>query len=87
VGWADFLGFADRLNPDWRLFKEARAYVRRLNLKSYAEWQAYCKSGKKPADIPATPRLYEDYAGSRDWLGSGRYYRGGYRSFEEARQG
>ena len=39
----------------WQPFEKARAFVRGLGLKSEAEWSAYCKSGKKPADIPATP--------------------------------
>ena len=39
----------------YRSFKEARAFVRGLGLKSEAEWRDYCKSGKKPDDIPANP--------------------------------
>jgi hypothetical protein len=62
---------ADRGQP----FKKARALVRSLGLKSVAEWSAYCKSGKKPDDIPASPRqtyLNEGWAGMGDWLGTGR---------------
>ena len=40
---------------NWRKFEDARAFVRNLGLKSGAEWLDYCKSGKKPADIPADP--------------------------------
>ena len=73
-GWADFLGFPERHSSNCRRsFKEARAFVHRLSLNSRAEWEAYCKSGEKPADIPAAPRVYHDYAGFRDWLGSGRW--------------
>ena len=59
-GWAglgDWLGtgrVASYLR-EYRSFAEARAFVRSLGLKSHSEWSAYCKSGKKPEDIPAAP--------------------------------
>src|SRR5437867_205323 len=40
---------------NWRRFEEARAFVHSLGLESEFEWRAYCKSGKKPEDIPASP--------------------------------
>src|SRR5262249_24535514 len=79
-GWAgmgDWLGtgrIADQLRQ-YRSFKESRAYVRSLNLKSGTEWKDYCKSGKKPDDIPAKPaRTYahDGWAGFADWLGPNR---------------
>jgi hypothetical protein len=57
VGLGDWLGtavLATQLRR-YRPFKKARAYVRELELKSVAEWWVYCKSGKKPDDIPANP--------------------------------
>ena len=42
-------------NMSFRPFKEAREFVRALNLKGYKEWNDYCMSGKKPDDIPAHP--------------------------------
>ena len=42
----------------YRSFKKARAFVRGLGLKSEAEWRDYCKSGKKPDDIPANPHRH-----------------------------
>jgi hypothetical protein len=39
----------------YRPFKEAREFVRSLNLKGTKEWQEYCKSGEKPDDIPSAP--------------------------------
>ena len=56
----------------YRPFKEARAFVRGLGLKSEAEWSDYCKSGKKPADIPANPNAVYAEAG---WVGMGRLAR------------
>jgi hypothetical protein len=60
---------------NWRPFDEARAFVHSLGLKSLAEWLDYCKSGKKPADIPSNPQLKyakEGWAGYGDWVGTGR---------------
>jgi hypothetical protein len=70
VDWFDFLGAGRRYFAK-RPFKQARAYVHRLKLKGTAEWKAYCKSGKKPVDIPADPRhAYKgEYVNLDDWLG------------------
>ena len=46
--------------------------MRRLGLKSGTEWREYSKSGKKPADIPATPNqtyAEDGWTGIGDWLG------------------
>jgi hypothetical protein len=74
-GWGDWLGTGRVRGRGWRPFGDARAYVRGLHLKSVAEWGEYCRSGKKPSDIPAAPyRIYADdgWAGYDDWLGTGR---------------
>jgi superfamily II DNA or RNA helicase len=74
IGWGDWLGtgtVAPHLRQ-YRPFTKARAFVRHLGLKSQPEWANYCKSGKKPDDIPATPeRQYAEtgWAGLGDWLG------------------
>jgi hypothetical protein len=91
-GWAgmgDWLG-TGRRRGGWQSFKKARAFVRSLGLKSVAEWHAYCKSGKKPDDIPVAPRLTylnEGWADWGDWLGTGRLatHLRQYRSFDDAR--
>jgi superfamily II DNA or RNA helicase len=68
-GWFDWLG-GGRYVDGWRPFKEARTYVHRLKLKGTAQWQAYCKSGKKPVDIPQDPRqAYKEFVNLDDWLG------------------
>jgi len=85
VGWksmGDWLGtgrVADQLKQ-YRPFLKARAFARRLGLKNYNAWRAFCKGqmprkGKLPPDIPANP--HNTYAGqgwksSGDWLGTGR---------------
>ena len=75
VDWGDWLGteaVASRLR-EYRPLSEARAFARRLRLRSGAEWSTFCKSGKLPADIPAKPvRTYAGvgWTGMRDWLGT-----------------
>lgn len=58
----------------FRPFKDARIFVRSLKLKNDVEWKLYCKSGKKPSDIPSEPKkVYKDkgYLNLGDWLGTG----------------
>jgi hypothetical protein len=89
VGMGDWLGtdaVATQLRQ-YRSFEKARRFVRGLGLKSTAQWTAYCKSGRKPPDIPADPqRTYAEtgWTGIGDWLGTGRR-RGGWRAFKQAR--
>lgn len=87
-GMGDWLG----TNKDrkYKTFEEARAAVHILKLSNKNEWTLYCKSGKKPADIPSTPwRKYKkEWKSMGDWLGTGyvalRYRQ--HMSFEEARE-
>jgi hypothetical protein len=98
IGMGDWLGtgtIAAQLR-EYRPFKEARAFVQSLNLKSGSEWRKFCKGelsekGTLPSDIPAKPN--ETYAadgwkGMGDWLGTGtiapRLRK--YLSFEQARE-
>ena len=72
AGYGDWLGtgtIAHR-KREWAPFKEARTFVRSLNLK--VAWRAYCKSGERPINIPTDPaKIYKDHgwAGFPDWLG------------------
>lgn len=80
-GMGDWLGtgiVATRFR-EYRSFEKAREYVRRLGLKSWAEWQKYCKGempekGFLPDDIPANPKqTYKDkgWISMGDWLSTG----------------
>lgn len=53
-------------------FKQAREFVRALGLESQREWNAYCRSGDRPSDIPAAPdQVYKnEWAGLGDFLGT-----------------
>jgi superfamily II DNA or RNA helicase len=91
AGWAgmsDWLGNGNRSPGDWRPFNKARAFVRSLGLESGADWKTYCRSGKKPDDIPIKPySAYADagWAGMNDWLGNGKRPPGDWRPFNKAR--
>jgi len=60
-------------NMRYRNFSDARKFVQELNFNNVEEWEEYCKSGKKPLDIPSNPkRTYKKYwKGYGDWLGTG----------------
>jgi len=99
-GWGtmgDWLGtgtIAPRLRK-YRPFKQARAFARRLGLKSQAEWTKFCKGqmlekGYLPEDIPRTPRLVykgQGWVTLGDWLGTGTIFTQlwKYRPFTRAR--
>jgi hypothetical protein len=90
TGMGDWLGNTDvvRSQRQYRLFNEARAFARSLGLKSGDEWREYCRSSKRPADIPVKPsRAYAEagWAGMSDWLGTGKVRRGGWRAFKKTR--
>jgi len=78
-GWinaADYFGH-NRTSPQlkkYKTYKNAKAFVKKLNIKTTKEWQEYAVSGKKPNDIPSNPNnTYKktgDWKGYGDWLGS-----------------
>jgi superfamily II DNA or RNA helicase len=75
---------------NWRPFAEARAFVHGRGLKSVPDWWLYCKSGKKPPDIPTNPHVvYADHGwvSMGDWLGTHRVatHRRRYLPFKKAR--
>jgi hypothetical protein len=73
--WGDWLGtgMVDTRNRKYRQFDKARKFAQSLKLKNIEEWREYCKSGKKPEDIPARPQIYgsEKWQSFGDWLGTG----------------
>ncbi len=94
-GWislGDWLGTGNvaNFNRNYLIFEEARTFARSLGLKNQSEWQAWCKSGEKPDNIPVKPRqTYKNkgWVSFGDWLGTdtiANYYRI-YLPFEEAR--
>jgi superfamily II DNA or RNA helicase len=81
VGMGDWLGTGTIANyrREYRSFREARAFVRGLGLRSRDEWNAFCQGempekGTLPPDIPMAPHSrYADqgWSGMGDWLGTG----------------
>jgi len=74
----------------FRTFEEAKKFVHSLKLKRQKEWIEYCRSDKKPADIPSTPeKTYKNkgWNGLGDWLGTYTVATQNkkFRAFEEAR--
>jgi hypothetical protein len=69
--YPEFAGWSDWLGCGFCSFKEARAYVRGLRLKSTREWREWCKSAKRLLRIPTDPRgAYRDeWLGWADWMG------------------
>jgi len=58
---------------EWREFKEARKFARRLGFTTCKEWLEYYRSGEKPNDIPTTPdKVYEgEWTSWGNFLGTG----------------
>jgi len=75
-GWGDFLGTGTVAPKDmqFRSFDKARKFAQSLGLKSQKEWFAYCKTNKKPSDIPQSPNgtYKKEWKTWGDWLGTGR---------------
>jgi hypothetical protein len=91
-GMGDWLGTGRIADKDrvYRSFKEAREFVRSLNLKGQKEWIEYCKSGDKPDDIPAAlwSTYKKEWISMRDILGTGNIanYNKVFRPYQEARE-
>jgi superfamily II DNA or RNA helicase len=73
IGW---IGFGDWLgtnslhskNIDYLSFKEAFAFAKSLNLKSYKAWQSYVKREDFPKNIPKAPEHVYKNNGWQGWL-------------------
>tara|TARA_Y100001936_G_scaffold136189_1_gene132979 strand:+ start:1064 stop:1432 length:369 start_codon:yes stop_codon:yes gene_type:complete len=59
----------------YRSFKEAKKFVKKLKLKNVKEWQKYCSSDKRPNEILFHPdntyKKQGKWNGWRDFLGTG----------------
>jgi len=93
ITWGDWLGTFTiaNYNIKFRSFVNARKFARSLNLKSGQEWNEYCKSGKKPTDIPTISDTTYKNKGWKSWgdfLGTGRVANQNrkFRSFDDARK-
>ena len=62
-------------------FKKALLYARSLKLNHGKEWKEWCKSGARPANVPADPYTFYKHAG---WQGYGHWLRTGVRQARQA---
>ena len=71
-GWGHWLGTGNTRNTTPFLqFDEALLVARSLRLASQAEWRAWCKSGARPANVPANPDkayVHDGWMGYTHWL-------------------
>ncbi len=93
VNMGDWLGTGIIHPKDivFRPYPEAKKYVHGLKLRSNIEWREYCRSGKKPDDIPAhADRSYKGkgWISWGNWLGTGQIANQVkvYRQFRQARK-
>ena len=75
-GYGHWLGTGAVAPKDHKFlpFKKALLYARSLKLKNLKEWDAWCKSGARPNNVPSCPyRTYghEGWQGMGHWLGTG----------------
>ena len=75
-GWGHWLGTDTVSTKDQQFlpFKKALLHARSLKLKSFKEWQAWCKSDARPANIPSNPNsvyTHDAWQGYGHWLGTG----------------
>ena len=73
--WGDFLGTGNvaHARRRFRPFRNARAFSRRLGLRSLREWWMWSKGdlpakGTRPADIPCEPHVIYRERGWKNWM-------------------
>lgn len=66
ISWGDWLGTGNVASQlrQYRPFKEARAFIRSLNVEAFKHWT---QSGTKPEDISTTPHLTYKNKGWVNW--------------------
>jgi hypothetical protein len=60
-------------NKKFTSFHKARKFVRELDLKGQADWRSWCKSNKRPSNIPSNPATVyaSQWISWGDWFGTG----------------
>lgn len=78
ISWGDFLSAKHYVLSKFLSFEDAKCFVQNIKPKiiNCKEWDAYCKSGKKPKNIPHSPQKIYKNTGWTGWnyfLGIGLY--------------
>ena len=63
ISWGDWLGTGTiaSYKQIYLDIKDAKKIIHPLRIKNYKEWMQYCKSGKKPNNIPSAPnQIYKN---------------------------
>jgi len=73
----DWLGTGTVANQkkQYKKFLLARKYSRELKISTKAEWLKFCKSSKKPDDVPVSPNIVyknKGWVSWGDWLGANK---------------
>ena len=74
-GYGHWLGTGNVHGKDKQFlpFKKALLYARSLKLKGVKEWEAWRKSGARPANVPSNPDStykHDGWQGYGHWLGT-----------------
>ena len=74
ISWPDWMGYEGTKTAKGSAlsFEAARTFVRTLKLGRQEEWREYCKSGKRPCNVPGSPdTAYRDagWISWPDWMG------------------
>ena len=72
-GWGHWLGIGNQRTKTMPFleFDEALLVARSLRLVGQKEWLAWCKSGARPANVPANPHqvyMHDGWMGYTHWL-------------------
>ena len=69
-GWGHWLGTGNHKNQkkNFLPFDEALRAARQLRLVSHKEWLAWCRSGSRPANVPARPDQIYVHDGWMGWV-------------------
>jgi len=75
-GMGDWLGTGRIANQNKKFltYLEAKKRIKQFKIKGAGEWEEFCKSGKKPSNIPSSPNKNYKNKGWIDWgdfLGTG----------------
>ena len=75
INYSDWLGIKliSEIKKEYLNFLDARKFVHKLKLENGERWKEYCKSGKKPLNIPSNPHVtYKNigWINISDWLNS-----------------
>ena len=70
-GWGHWLGTGNQLSKDFLPFDNALLVARSLRLINQKEWRAWCRTGARPANLPARPDevyVHDGWLGWEHWL-------------------